>query len=134
VTFGDPVLGDQLNLQGFGSITDQTADTGTLSLFQLSVDDATALNSLQAGSFVLSTVSFNAIAPGISPLTLSVTTLGDATGAPLLASITPGSIVVVPEPATSALIAGGLLIAIAAQFRRRRTTVRFTQDAYRNVA
>lgn len=110
VSFGDPSVGDQLDLTGFGTIT--TVDSsvaGVVNHFELSLDSPGDLDSLQAASFTLSVFSFTALAPGVSPLHLVINSLGDALGDPLTASITSGSVTVVPEPAI-----GGLALALGA--------------------
>lgn len=123
-TFGDPILGDQLDLLGFGSLTDVTAGAGTVNLFELSFDLPSDLDSLQPDSFTLATLNFNAIGVGSSPLAIStVNALGDANGLPLLIEAVSGanvevtpSTATVPEPSLSllslfsALGVGGFLL------------------------
>ena len=46
--FGDPVLGDQLDVAGLGSVTATTAGAGVVNIFQLSLDDPGDLDTLQA--------------------------------------------------------------------------------------
>lgn len=119
VSFSDPVNGDQLDLSGFGSVTDSNASTpGVVRHFELSLDLASTLDSLQAGAFTLSVFSFTALQPGISALELQVNSLGDAAGADLAATLQAGSVVVVPEPAVPAIVAGALLV--WSRFRRAR--------------
>ena len=109
-SFGDPVLGDQLDVFGFGSITDVTPGSGSVNLFELSLDFATDLDTLQAGSFQLATLMFSAIGTGVSAIGIDVTELGDAYGAPLNAdTITGGRVAVVPLPATAYLFGTCLL-------------------------
>lgn len=120
VTFGDPLLGDQLDLSGFGSLSSHTLGDGTLNLFELSLDDAAVLDALQAGSFTLASITFNALAAGRSPLDLFVDALGDSNADPLTADITNGSVTVaapVPEPSTLLLLASGLAGLVG--FRRK---------------
>jgi hypothetical protein len=109
VSFGDPILGDQLDLLGLGSVTSLDSSVpGTLNLFELSLDDPSTLDSLQHGSFTLATVTFDSLAPGVSPLTLSLNALGDSVGDPLPAGVSNGSVTVVPEPATVLLLGTGI--------------------------
>jgi hypothetical protein len=110
VTFGDPILGDQLDFgSGFGSIyADIDFGGGLVNLFGLSTDLPTVLDANQAGSFILATLTFDTLALGTSPLGLSVNALGDEWGDPLSADLVSGSINVVPEPATLLLLGSGL--------------------------
>lgn len=120
VNFGDPLLGDQLNLSGFGTLTDSTNTAGSLHLFELSFDDPATLNSLQAASFTLARVGFTALGPGTGLFSLSNVVLGDAIGNPLVpdsvvgASVTvgggPGS--AVPEPSTFVLVSSVLVLLV----------------------
>lgn len=117
VTFGDSALGDQLDLMGLGSISSfDDSVAGALSLYEISLDLAADLDTLQAGSFGLATLSFDTIGSGSTPLTLQSVVLGDANGDPLAAELVGGSIRV-PEPALAALaLAAGLM----GSFRRLR--------------
>jgi len=123
--FGDPVLGDQLDPTGGGNtISFTNLGTGTVELFELSLDSDTTLNTLQAPSFTLGVLTFDAIGAGDSPLTLSINALGDADGNSLSASLQNGSVSVtaastVPEPATIYLL-GGALVSISILIRRLR--------------
>lgn len=110
VSFGDPVLGDQLDLLGLGAVTAvDSSVAGLVNHFELSLDSPGDLDSLQATSFTLSVFSFTALAPGVSALGLTINALGDSLGDSLSASITSGNVTVVPEPAT-----GGLVVALGA--------------------
>ena len=104
-TFGDPVLGDQLDLSLFGNISSIDATLpGIVNLFELSLDPVSTLNSLQAGNFTLATLTFKTLRVGTSPLGI-VSTLGDANGDPLIPNtIQNGSATVVPEPAAISLL------------------------------
>jgi hypothetical protein len=118
VTFGDPILGDQLALT-VGSIhcTGLNASCGLSSMpieiFELSLGSPATLESSQAGAFTLATITFDAISAGSSPINLENVTLADPFGDDLNANgglriengqIDSGSIVVAtPEP-------GGLLL------------------------
>jgi hypothetical protein len=100
------VFGSQLDFGGFGSL--QISDIsvpGLVEISEISLETPQDLVDLQAGDFVLATVSFTGIGPGISPLDLSIVSLGDETGTPILISeALDGSIEVladgrvVPEP------------------------------------
>ncbi len=112
VSFGDPVLGDQLDLFSLGSLTSWDNTTpGTLNVFELSFDSPTDIDTLQAANFTLATLTFSALSGGISPLSISINALGDANGDPLAAITTSGSVTVtaVPVPAAVWLLGSGLL-------------------------
>lgn len=101
LTFGDPLLGDQLSLSGVPTISDYSfSAAGLLELFSISLDSATVLDTKQAGQFILATLRFQAIAPGSTALTLSVNSVSDSQGSPLSVALQTGSIAVtsVPEP------------------------------------
>lgn len=117
--FGDPVLGDQLDLAGLGGNPMSASLTlpGLLNLFEISFDLSDDLNALQADTFTLATLTFTALTQGSSALTLAVNALGDANGDPLAATVgAAGSITVtapsptgVPEPASALLVLTGAL-------------------------
>lgn len=132
VVFGDPVLGDELDLGGFGPVTAiDTSVPGAISIAEVSVDTSGALNTLQADSFTLATLTFLAIGGGTSPLSLALNApLADADGAPLSGILLVGGSIsvigaAVPEPTTAILmvcaIAGlGAASSLATRRRRRR--------------
>ena len=108
-TFGDPVLGDQLDLGGFGSASGATPGPGVVDLFEISLDLPDDLDDLQAGSFALATLAFDAVGLGTSALGISIRVLGDAAGDPLTAEAAGGSVTSVPEPAPLLLVLSGMV-------------------------
>ena len=57
---------------------------------------------MQADSFILATLTFDAIAPQVSALTFDAVTLSDSLGNTLTATTSSG-VIAVPEPGTLAL-------------------------------
>ena len=87
-TFGDPVLGDQLDVRAAQDNPQLvTHDDGVLHLFELSLDTPEDLQALQAGAFILATITCEALASGTSPFTLHVNGLVDEFGEALPAEV-----------------------------------------------
>ena len=102
-TFGDSVLGNQLDLMGFGTVAGFDGGTpGQLNAFEISLDLASDLDALQAGAFALGTISFNTLGNGTSGLQFTSALFSDAAGNALSVQLGSGS-VSVPEP-----VSGGL--------------------------
>lgn len=127
-TYGDPTLGDQLNLEGFGTTSITTPGAGTAELYELSFDSPAALTSLQAHNFTLATLTFTGLAAGVSDLTLSVNAVGDQDANELPLAFQDGTIAVgqtttsVPEPDQFALMLAGVA-ALGLMMRKRRSGV-----------
>jgi hypothetical protein len=96
---------------------------GLIDLFLVSLLPQQELEALQPASFVLLTLTFDAIAQGVSALELPQVLLGDALGTELEVIAGSGSITVrgtgagVPEPSLAGLLFGAALGVFA---RRRR--------------
>lgn len=123
VTFGDPRLGDQLALGGFGSIFSSSLGSNSVEVFELSLAPASVLNASQASTFVLLTLDFKGLKPGSTPLTLIINSLGDANGNFITAQIQNGKVTVqniatVPEPTTLSLFVLGLSPILLRRLRR----------------
>lgn len=123
--WGDPVLGDQLDLAHLGSLAiadESQSGAGFLNFFEVSYDDSAVLNAQQAGSFGLVTLTFQALIEGVSDLTIGVNALGDANGNPLGAQVQNASVHVSPVPVPPALplFASALLLAGTARTRRNK--------------
>jgi hypothetical protein len=124
-TYGDPSLGDQLDLESFGTFTNTTPGIGTVEVFELSLDSPSVLARSQATSFALVTLDFNTLGPGQSALSISINALGDQNGNSLNATAIDGTVtvnpstVVAPEPGTVLLLGSGLLALVGAARKRR---------------
>ena len=121
VTYGDPGLGNQLDLLGLGSVGDHSR-SGLRHPVRVALDPAGDLNALQAGAFALATLAFDTLAVGTSLLGLTVNALGDADGNLLIPdAVGTGAIAVTPQavPAPGALLLlGGALAALGLRGRR----------------
>ena len=110
-TFGDSILGNQLDLSCFGTVAGFDGGTaGQLNAFEISLDLASDLDGLQAASFALGTISFNTLGNGTSAFQFVSTTFSDAQGNSLAVQLGKGSISV-PAP-----VSGGLMVAAAIAF------------------
>jgi hypothetical protein len=134
--FGDPKLGDELNLEGYGTLSAAQSGSGTVEVQELSFDSIAALETQQASAFTLVQLSFDARAVGSSSLDLSINAVSDAYGDALTPGLSDGSITVKSSGTTAApeidpghaagaltLLAGSLAIA-RARMRRFVTQLR----------
>ncbi len=111
VLFGDPVLGNQLDLFGFGlnPVGGGISAPGVLDIFEISLDFPDDLDLFQADAFTLAQVTFATIAKGVSSLSISDALLSDSLGGEIpVLSIGSARVKVVPVPHTLALFAVGL--------------------------
>ncbi len=112
--WGDSDKGNQLDLNGFGSLQSSNISTGSINLFELSFDGADSLNAWQAGEFTLFTLVFDAIAIGTGNFSLNIHDLGDADANALTASVGNTQVVVgsvqVSEPSNWLLLLGALSV------------------------
>jgi hypothetical protein len=125
LTFGDPLLGDQLDLSGAGTIADfSSPSAGLVEAFEISLDSALVLDGMQPDHFVLMTLQFTGLAAVSSTITPSLNSIGDSVGAPLAAELQAGQIDVVgaPEPGSFWMLSLGALglIGCAARARSKR--------------
>jgi hypothetical protein len=114
-TFGDPVLGDQLDLGRLGlNGPTATSGRGTVDLIETDLFDSPAtLLSSQTHSFTLAVLSFYSIASGTTPVTITLNSLADQNGNPFTATTQTASVTIasspVPLPAGVCLFVSGLL-------------------------
>jgi hypothetical protein len=88
LTYGDPIIGDQLDLSGFGTERSETPGVNFISFSEVSLDSAETLDTMQASSFVLVTLEFQALSSnGLGTFSIADGgVLGDSSGNPLAAS------------------------------------------------
>lgn len=108
--FGDPLLGDQLDIQTPGSSFPSASD-GDASVFlsEFSLDDSSFLLVNQANNFTLASIFFTALSSGTSTafwLDSEFSSLSNSEGNAL--SYSSGTISAVPLPATLWLFISGL--------------------------
>lgn len=113
-SFGDSVLGNQLDILGFGlnEADASVADAGVLNIFEVSLDDAGELNDQQADSFSLATLTFDILKADSSQLSFSVNDLGDADANLLTADLTAVTVSTVPVPTAFWLMASSLAMLV----------------------
>lgn len=97
--FGDSILGDQLDIAQSGlNFPSVLAGDGLVSLIEFSLDDSSVLASEQVSDFMLVSLFFTAIAPGVSLLNLNIGSLADAEANALTASITDSLLTISAVP------------------------------------
>ena len=109
-TFGDSVLGNQLDLFDLeGNISDvDLSGAGVVNIYEVSLDFAADLNDFQADSFTLTTLTFDVLKTESSLLSFFVNDLGDADANLLSANLTTATVTTVPVPAAFWMMLSGL--------------------------
>ncbi len=110
ITFGDPLLGNQLDVFNLGSNSTaaELTSIGIVNLFELSLDTPADLNAWQADTFILATLRFDILNHGSSALTLNVNVFDDADAMALSPAVQSGTITTVPLPSAVWLWLAGL--------------------------
>lgn len=110
IVFGDSILGNQLDLFGYGDneTSVDLSSSGVLNIFELSSDSLEDLNALQADSFTLATITFDILQNASSEMSISINGLGDGEGDALTAQLQSSSITSVPLPSAAWLMLSGL--------------------------
>jgi hypothetical protein len=119
VSVGDPLLGNQLDLVGLGTVSTISFGTGTVGLSEQSLDSIADLTNLQAGSFTLATLTFQLLDVGPATITPSIIQAAEVSGLPLpIDSITGAEVSAIPEPSAALLALVGVLVVQAARSPR----------------
>lgn len=110
ITFGDPLLGNQLDVFNLGSntIAAELTGVGIVNVFELSLDTSADLNAWQADTFILATLRFDILNHGSSALTLNVHVFDDADAVALSPAVQSATITTVPLPSAVWMLLAGL--------------------------
>jgi hypothetical protein len=111
MSFKSATFGTSLDVLGLGDIQSITALTGTLNLYEISLDTPADLLNFQSSSFNLVKLDFVAIGPGSTDINILVNALSDANGLAFSAETLSGQVDIaspVSEPQTFALLLVGL--------------------------
>jgi hypothetical protein len=113
LSYSATTFGNQLDLFGLGDIQTVTPGSSSVDIYELSLESVSDLNTLQASSFTLATLTFDTLAAGVnSALNLSIIALGDASGNAITASLQNATVSInpsaVPVPATVWLFGSAL--------------------------
>ena len=123
ITFGDPQLGNQLDVFNLGNnpTAVELNGVGILNVFELSLDTPADLNDLQMNNFILATLDFDILNHGSSVLSLNVNVFDDADASALSPAVQSASISTVPVPSAAWLLLSGLGVMLRARLTARLT-------------
>jgi hypothetical protein len=117
VFWGDALKGNQLDLNGLGSVQSANESTpGLLNLFELSLDTLSDLDNRQAGSFSLFSLFFSAIGEGAGQFSGSVNALGDSIGNSIMVDTFADvevKVSKVPEPSSLLIMIGFIALGLS---------------------
>ena len=110
ITFGDPLLGNQLDVFNLGSNSSaaELTSIGIVNVFELSLDTPADLNPWQTDTFILATLSFDMLNHGSSALSINVNVFDDADAMALSPAVQSANITTVPLPSAVWLFLVGL--------------------------
>jgi hypothetical protein len=110
ITFGDPLLGNQLDVFNLGSNSSaaELTSIGIVNVFELSLDVPADLNPWQTDTFILATLSFDMLNHGSSALSINVNVFDDADAVALSPAVQSATIATVPLPSAVWLFLVGL--------------------------
>ncbi len=129
LTFGDPGLGNQLDLEGFGTFQVSTPSPGAIEITELSFDDPSVLDATQARSFIMATLTFTGLGSGSGTFSFSGVTLSDSIGNSISpaslgrASVSVGASTPEPSPFILVTLGAGVFGFCLQCLRRRRGPV-----------
>ena len=119
ITFGDPLLGNQLDPQGLGTLKSPITGAGFATLDEVAAFATTtaALNANQADTFILARVNLKPVGSGFGILSGVVSGVRDGDDQLFsdLSNTLAISFQVVPEPGTAMLVCAGCLLLGALQ-------------------
>lgn len=98
--FGDPFLGNQLDLFDIGLNETQAniISPGEINIFELSLDLPEEQNDLQPNTFILATLTFEVLKASSSEISYGLNILGDSFGDSLSATLISAQVSTVPLP------------------------------------
>jgi hypothetical protein len=111
LSFQSALFGTHLDVAGLGDVQSvRTSGSGSVNLFEVSLDTTADLAVHQPSTFNLATLTFNAVVIGNSIITIGINSLADAKGGSVAASVVPGQVFISPiaEPDIYLLMLAGL--------------------------
>jgi hypothetical protein len=122
VSFGDPTLGDQLDLTGVGAISDYVnLAPGMLEVYEISLDSAAVLSAGQASQFILASLQWTSHGSGSTSIVPAIQSASDADGRQIQLTLQEARVEVtnVPEPSAALLVSLSISLIIVQVLRRQ---------------